>query len=305
MALPWARVPDIAWAVKAPHSFFSGRELRTYGMCGHWDLSSPSVCEDGSTWLLPGVQRSLLDVDGDRRVVILKDTARIVMPHAKYSRLDDPVARDVQICLDRSTLQSVSLRVRDASKDGDISTPDLLALVTPLQDSDVHLCTGSFLDARHLPAYGGRLSARRASSVFFHDHALGPPPCLLLVLVAQCGGYPGRRIADFSGEAVAGILLDFGGAGPGLVFCRTGLLTEEAVVFIAQAFASSAAYQAYCQRHEKSTDMRVVDCATEDTKRVGVLDSTEQHKEAGADAGACCGAGSAVGRRIQGHGVRH
>merc|ERR1719384_195332 len=113
---------------------FSRRQLRTYGMCGYWDMSTPVVKEDGTTWLLPGVQHSVIDVLGDRRTAILKDTARIVMPHVRFSRLEDSASRDVAICLEQTALRTV--RSVGQSR-GDISMRGLLALLTPMSTVDL------------------------------------------------------------------------------------------------------------------------------------------------------------------------
>jgi len=259
---PWAEVPDVSWVVEEPHPLFAARQLCTYGMCGYWDMSPPCLREDGSSsWLQPGVQHTFVDIEGDRRLAMLKDTARVVMPHAQHSRLDDPTTRDVTISLELTPLQTVKVHPLSRAS-GDISLRNLLALLTPLQASDVEL--SGRIDARRQQSYRNRVTAHRSNSVFFHRHAAGPPPCLLLVLCVQWGPYPSRRSADFSQDTVAAILLDEGGVGPGLVFCHTDLLSDAALEFVGQAFVSSAVYRSFCEAHHKEAQVRIVDSETEE-----------------------------------------
>lgn len=255
-------MPDIDWVVNEPHSFFAGRVLRTCGMCGYWDMSMPTSHEDGTTWLMPGVQHAIVDVFGDRRVAVLKDTARIVIPHVRHSRLDDPASRSVVISLNQTPLQSVQVRAVDEGR-GDISMRGLLALVTPL--STVDLGFGSSFDARYLQTFHRCVSAHRANSVFFHEHSDGPPPCLLLVLSVQYGAYPARISADFAYETIAAILLDDGSPGQaGSIFCHTGRLSREMLAFVGHAFETSAAYQSFCKLNRKDVRVEIVDSDTEE-----------------------------------------
>jgi len=263
--VPWAEVPDVSWVVQEPHPFFAERKLC---MCGFWDMSPPCIREDGSpAWLQPSIQHSFVDIEGDRRLAILKETARIVMPHAQHSRLDDPTTRDVTISLELTPLQTIKVNPLSRTR-GDISLRDLLALLTPLQESDVEL--SGRMDARRQLSYRNRVTAHRANAMFFHSHAAGPPPYLLLVLCVQWGPHPSRRNADFSQDSVAAILLDEGGVGPGLVFCHTDLLSDAALEFVGQALCGSAAYRSYCEAHHKDAQVRIVDSETEELCHVPV-----------------------------------
>jgi len=258
----WRSVPDIAWVVDEPHAYFARRELRTYGMCGYWDLSTPCVREDGSTWLLPGVQRSVVDVFGDRHTAVLRDTARVVMPHLRFSRLEDGATRNVAICLESSPLQAVSVRALGQSR-GDISMRGLLALLTPMHSTDLEF--GSSFDARCQRTYHSQVSAHRANSVFFHEHQAGLPPYLMLVLSVQYGAHPARRNADFANETVAAILLDDGGPAPGSVFCDTARFSDDMLAFVGSALQESAAYRAFCWEHLKDARVRLVDSDTSES----------------------------------------
>lgn len=262
----WRAVPDVAWVVEEPHSFFAGRELRTYGMCGYWDLSSPVEPQDGSTWLVPGIQGSLIDPSGHRRTAILKDTARIIMPHARYSRLDDPAARSVVISLGETPLRTVEVQAAQDGPRGDISMRGLLALITPLSVGELEF--GSSFDARIQSSYHGSVTGHKANSVFFHDHASGVPQSLLLALSVQYGGHPARRNADFAHETVPAILFDDSGPGSGLVFCDTQRLSEEMLSFIGHAFRTSVAYQTFCKHHHKETRVRIVDSESRERHEV-------------------------------------
>jgi len=250
----WMACPDVEWVMPRPHRIFAMRKLTAKGS-ENYCLSNSDVWSSLSVVDYSSVQPSLVSFEGGE-MAFLADTARIIMPHARHSCINDPMFHRTIFCVGQSQVGKVDVRATEP--EGDIAMKELLQMILPNPVGIV--CP---IDARVSKAFEQSVSPHEATEFFF-DGPKKHPASLFLVFVAHFGSRPRPALleplanvsSDFGHCCPLAILHDDGSAEPGRMFCS---LDETRVLdFFTEAFEGSEIYQKYCNRLSKRIRVLVV-----------------------------------------------